>query len=217
MNLSAATIAEVHKQRNASPWVWLYEIFAIQNATETKPFRVTSHDQDVVFESKTYRPFPIKHDAVQQDSKGNLPSVQLKVANVRRELNRYVELADGGSTNDVRIIGLNKAALATADARIWTLQIKTASVTAQWVILRLGMPAFYQRPMPLGVYTRHRCEHAYKHPDTCAYAGTLPSCDKTYNGADGCLVHGADEVMNGRPKMHPRRYGAFPSIPRRVG
>jgi len=214
--LSSATIAQVQKQRNASPWVWLYEIWAIQNSTETKPFRITSHDQDVTFDSATYRPYPARHDVVRQDSKGNLQSLELRISNVGRILSRHVELAKGACSQDVRIIGLNKAALATADAQARLFQIVTTSVTDRWVILRLGMPGFYRRPMPSGVYTRHRCEHAYQDPSTCAYAGSMPTCDKTYDGADGCLVHGDDEVVNGLPKMHPRRYGAFPSIPRRV-
>lgn len=216
MTLSAPTIVEIQKQRNASPWVYLYEIWAVQNTTETKPFRITGHDEPVTFDGDTYTPYPVRHDAINQDSKGNLPRSELRVGNVRRSLNRYVEIAKGLSSQDVRIIEINKAALATGDGRQFAFQILTSSVTAQWVILRLGGPGFYRRPMPTGIYTRHRCEHAYMDPDTCAYAGSLPDCDKTYLGDNGCFEHGLDEIANGVPRMHPRRYGAFPSIPRRV-
>lgn len=209
--LTSAVVTQTHKQQNGSPWVWLYTIWVEQSETQTQPFRVTSHDADVTWNSSTYRPFPVKHEPIRADAEGNLPSLRLLVGNVNRVTNRYLETNRGSTGNEVWIVGLHASTLSPSDGVTHKFSILSTSLSNQWVTLELGPPRFFRRQVPSEIYTRGRCSNPYK-GSRCKYRGTLTTCDKTI---EDCRTHGDDEVANSLPKMHPRQFRAFPAISRR--
>ena len=73
--------------------------------------------------------------------------------------------------------------------------------------LELEPGAVLQLP---SVLDRVRCSYGYKSA-ACGYTGGLDDCDKTYDGPMGCTQHGIDEHARGAPKIHPERFGGFPS------
>ena len=82
-------------------------------------------------------------------------------------------------------------------------------VTEQAVAVNCELPNFTQIPVPEALYVRTLCGWDYM-GEECGYRGSLPTCDKDI---DDCIAHGVDEGANGRPVMHPRRFGAFLGLP----
>ena len=85
------------------------------------------------------------------------------------------------------------------------------TIGAEAISLQLESPPLFDIQVPQDRFTESRCPWVYKGP-ICRYNGSLPSCDHSLAGANGCQVHGEDEVANGLPALHPLLFGAFPGI-----
>jgi phage-related protein len=210
--LTSATRAQSDKQHNATSWAWIYEIMLEESAAASRPFRITSHNEQITIASKTYLPFPVFHEAMQADSQGNLPTFTVSLSNVTRELNRYIEEAKGLSGNRVTIGIFNRGAALPADLTSFDFVVAGCSLSDDLVTLRLQSPD-YGFVVPQEIFTRVRCRWRYKGPQ-CGYVGPLGDCDKSLFGTNGCRVHGDDEVARGLPRLHERRFGGFPGLQR---
>jgi len=177
----------------------------------TRPFRITSHNEQVTVDGKTYRPFPVIHEAIAGDSAGNLPQLTLSLSNVSRELDYYIETGKGLSGNRVEMRVYNRAAAAPSDLVAFTFEIAGVALSDTVVTARLQLPSFLRYQIPAELFVRGRCRWAYK-GEQCAYRGPIADCDKTLFGTNGCNVHGIDEESRGLPRLHPRRFGGFPGL-----
>lgn len=211
--LSAAARAEIVKQRN-SPFVWLYEMTLEYTTSTWRKLYATSHDAQVTWAGNDYKPFPVTHQRISADSAGGLPTIEVQASNVTREIAAYAWDTRGFSGLPFAMHVLHKATLGSGDS-ILSLQLTATSCTIDSLLItaRLGAPPWLEYEVPADTYGRNQCQHVYKEEATCRYRGTLPTCDLSLFGANGCVVHGDDEVANGLPRMHPRLYGGFPAIP----
>jgi len=216
MRSLGALIPETLRTQGASPWIWLYEGTLVQNVapSPSPTFYLTSCDQAVTWDEQTYYPYPITHEEQEANSAGDLPSCRLTFSNITREFARYLMLGQGmvGQTVDIRLVHLDHLDNPDASVR-WVWEVKTAAVGADVITLTLELPDFFETAVPTSAYARDRCRWRFKSSETCGYIGENPTCDKTLAGPLGCLFHGEDERLNGRPIRHPRLFGAFPGIP----
>lgn len=201
------------------PWVWLFRA----DADGTNGFFLAGSDTSISYGGKTYSPFPIGLSGLDVDSEGSLPTPSIIVSNVTREVALQVE--QGNLIDRTCQIYLYSSEAGTAiDKGLWritkvtaTLEVCTFSL-AQYGIMDAQVPARRQE--------RGRCDYVYGGPE-CRYltslpnlvSGTYPSfdgstCDLTLDGANGCRAHGANEVANGKPRLHPLLFGGFPGIPK---
>jgi phage-related protein len=213
--LSTAAQAELRKLHNPNAYAWLYKLTLNVTEEETLVLRVTSHDKEVTWNSKTWKPYPCGHDQIAGDSEGNLSTVSVWCSNIAQGINRWAEVDKGFSGRPFQFIWANKNALAVEDAETFSFTVAGCSVDRARVTLRLSPGDFYRHRVPREIYNRTNCRHAYKQ-DRCGYRGTIATCDKTYAGPNGCIVHGDDELATGAPRAHPLRFGGFPAIPRRI-
>lgn len=212
-SISAQAQAEILKQRN-SAYHWLYEISLEYSTITWRKLYATSHDGPVTWNGNTYDPEWVLHRGIAADSSGNLPTVELVAQNVTRELAQYAWDTRGFSGLPVTIHIVSKNALGAGDSILsQTFTVTTCSMESVVLTARLGAPPWLEYEVPADTYARNQCQHVYKDPLTCQYRGSLPSCDLTLFGPNGCVVHGQDEVANGRPPRHPALYGGFPAIP----
>ena len=211
-------IPETLKQHNAGPWIWLYRIELEATTLATAVAYLTSHSEPVVHTSygegsKTWHPFPVTHEPIEEDSEGNLPQSALTFSNVSREFTRYLQVTDGLVGLPVRIHLVHEATLGTSDELRWDFEVRGAEANNQTATLRLELASFYEITMPQDVFARSRCRWRFKSGE-CGYSGSLTICNKILVHVDGCTGRGDDMVNNGRPRSHPGRFGGFPSIPR---
>lgn len=211
-------VQEKNKLHTVSTWHELWEV-RIETAVGTVA-NIVGHTSAVVFDGVTYQPFPISRAEFTVSNDGTLVDTTVTISNVDRAVQSLLETSDNyfrGQTVIYRLV--NSATLATTTAviteRFRVGMVELSPITATF---HLGHVNLYDQTFPGNRFIRGRCRWVYGSAD-CGYDKTQSgaisaSCDKTLNGAAGCTAHGANEVTNGKPRLHPLRFGGFPSIPR---
>ena len=193
--LSAASYIE--KNKLASPNVWLVllkitmpdsTILRLAQNTELVIWPVTNGD--------TYVAFPFDLGDSGDSSKGEVPSVNLRVSNVTRILESYLEDQDGLVDSLVNIYVVNSLNIYTPSKGWGThydypqveleFKIITSSADRQWVNFTLGGPNVYDKRFPKNKVYKNICryrgalgtENGFKGA-RCQYAGPSPVCDRS--------------------------------------
>jgi len=213
--LTQNLIDEGQKQHNPLPWLWLYEIELEKTTINRTIARLVNYKAVVSWQSKNWYPFPVGHEAIEEDTEGNLPQLNLTIANVRRDWVRWLQVSQGMANLLATIHLVHMAHLGTGDGLSQTFQIRGGAATDEAITLTLEMPNYFNIPIPKDIFARNRCRWRFKSGE-CGYRGSNTHCTKALFGTDGCIYHGADERANGRPVLHPRNFGGFPALPRGV-
>ena len=104
-SLPADLIIEKNKIASDSAWLVLLDI-TMNDPNETH-LRFVRNTEDIIFDSNTYTAFPFELDQTVQESKGQIPSITLRVSNATRLFAEYLKLYDGGIGAQVTIIIVN--------------------------------------------------------------------------------------------------------------
>jgi len=201
--LAETLVTEKNKLSGDGPWLLLWQIDTDAAATNT--FCLVAHDEPVEFDGVTYSPFPLSVSARTETSDGSLTNWGISVANSTRALMSYIEANDGFIGNAVRVTLVHKDHLDDPTAKLEdSYKVTACRVDAGTVSLSLGHTNFLALPFGSGRFT-YRCRWKFKSFE-CRYTGAATSCDKTLDGANGCIAKSADS------NLHPRRYGGFPTM-----
>lgn len=194
-----------------SDYAWL-ELWDVQ-LNDTEAIYIVNHSTSVTFNSKTYQPFPIGRLERSEDSEGTIPELSITVTNVDRVITEYLEAGDL-LNRTVNMWLVNSNHLSTSHALFYTYKIQNATMNEESVTFILGQRNLLLHTFPKNRFIRTRCRWVFSNDGSteCGYLGSLTTCDYTLSGANGCEVHGDDEVTNGRQRLHPQRFGGFPSI-----
>ena len=189
-------LLEKNKLEGGNPWLILLDV-VIDPLTTIYLVRNT---EDIVFQTRTYTAFPFEIDPFVQKSKGELPSVGLKVSNVTRAVQVHLENNDGLVGNAVTLRVVNNGLLAENYAELTeTFEITACFADAQWVNLTLGYPNPMSRRFPLYRYLADHCRYVSQFKGAeCGYTGALTSCKGTL---EDC-----------RAKGNSTRFGGFPGL-----
>ena len=216
---SQATFGALHRLDLPDALVWLYEI-EVPTDPASRIRLAGRHPETVSFRGNDYFPFPVTHATETQNTEGDLNSTALSISNVSREIMTILNEHEGLIDQPVRVLLVNKGDLSGGQAIVQQdYTIRQVSATAETITAQLTVFNPYKANFPATRLTRGHCRFGYRSKG-CAYAvpvsdGGLDSCDKTYDGANGCEAHGENELANGYPQIHPRRFGGFLGIPRR--
>lgn len=218
LTIGSTLRAETQKSQPAEPFLFLFDIVADETVSATTRFRLVNQPQQIVYDGKTFYPFPIAFSQLDTLTDGSLPTAELTLSNVSRELPRYLEVGAGFVGNTVTVVEVSKASLSPAQAVTRTYTITAASMDADAVTFTLETEDPHKTRAASMDYSRTRCRHRYG-DDGCRFVlhsglpANLQTCNKSI--AD-CVERGQYEVDNGRARMHPRQYGSFPMILRSV-
>lgn len=175
-SLSEALIFEKNKLATPSAWIVLLEI----TLTDDTVFRFARNTEDVVFDGNTYTAFPFEIDSIGQHSKGEIPTVRLKISNVTQLIQPYLETLDGGIGSTVKVIVVNSAHLSETYTELeMTFDVIACNSTAQWVTFTLGAPNPLRQRFPLDQYIAMHCRWRFKSIE-CAYSGGETDCNRTF-------------------------------------
>lgn len=205
--------------RQASPWVWLFAA----DLDGTNAFRVCDGDAAITYGGYVFAAFPVTVQGFEHDSE-SLPRPTVTVSNCSAEIDAKLD-AGGVIDRQCRIYQLTRADTSFAiDRGSWA--ILDCSMTAITATFTLGPYELFNAELPARRQHRSLCDNVYGQSE-CGYATSLPNlvagtypslsvttCDLTLDGANGCRAHGANEIANGRPALHPLRFGAKPGIPK---
>lgn len=192
--VDSTTKSEKNKSTNQP--VYLYSILDYDGSND---LHFAEWDADIVYNGITYIKFPITHEYVGENTQGEIDTVKIKVSNISRLIQAYLEQYDfRGKKVIITMVWANQ--LGDTDANIkhaFFIDSYVAdennvefALSSKFDILDLQLPA--------RKYWRNYCNWKFKSLE-CGYAGAETTCDKT--------------LQRCRQLVNQVRFGGFPSIP----
>jgi len=190
MTLSAGAYLEKNKLATDSVWLVLLEI----TMPDTTVMRMTNNSENVWWPAtqvpgNLYTSFPFEIGEIGDTSKGEVPSVSLRVTNVARVLEPYLDDQDGlvDSNVDIRIVNSIHVLTPTKGSATYNdvpeielnYDIVESSSDSQWVEFTLGASNPFNKRFPRNKIYRNVCRYRWFKGTRCQYAGAQTSCDRT--------------------------------------
>ena len=195
-NLDAVSITEKNSSENKP--IFLYTIYDYDGSTD---MFLAEYDTDITFDGQTYTRFPISHEYVGENTQGEIQTLKVKVANVSRYIQAFLEEYDFcGLKVKITLVWANQ--LAETDAKIEDIYY-IDSYTADEQAVEFNLTSRFDVldvTLPVRSYSRNYCQWKFKSTE-CGYAGGETVCNRTLTR---CRVLDNSE-----------RFGGFPSVPSR--
>jgi lambda family phage minor tail protein L len=193
LTLSDVAIIEKNKLHSDSAWIILLDI-VIPGIPE--PVQICRNSENITWNGSKYTAFPFELGDVTEDNKGSLPSIELKVSNVARSMQYYLEKGGGGVKSTVILRVVNSKHLDVTNPEVEELFMVTSmKVDAKWVTFKLGVGYPSGARRPLRRLLKNFCPFKYKGIE-CGCMSSLTTCN--HNLAD-CRVRGNSKRFGGEP------------------
>ena len=162
--------------------------------------RFAEYKTNITFNSLVYTAFPIEMEAVTENTQAEVDAVRIKVANVSRVFQYYLENYDlRGKKVTISQVWADDLAT-TTNLITYTYYIDKYMSSEKAVILDcLSKFDVADVELPFGKFLRNVCRWGVFKGTECAYAGAETSCNRT--------------MARCRELSNVLRFGAFPSVP----
>lgn len=196
LNLSQQALLESNTLQSDGVWLILLEI---NLSSLEEPVRIVRNTDKITWNGYEWQPFSFDIGDVSENSKGEIPTVTVKVSNVTKALQPYVELAKGGNGSEVILRVVNSKYLEGNTAEIEeSFVVQSTTCDANWVTFTLGGDAILNSRFPRRRILKNRCPFKYKGIE-CGATSSLPDCPKTLSACT--------------ERNNSTRFGGEPSIP----
>lgn len=197
MTITIDSTFKSEKNKAENQPIFLYTLHSYDGSNN---LTLAEYDADVVYSGITYTKFPIKHDQISDNSKSQVDSLKVTVANVNRVFQSYLETYDlRGKKITIKLVWANQ--LTDTDAYMdFIYYIDSYTATEETVELVLtGRLDILDAKLPYGKFNRNYCRWKFKGTE-CGYSGGQTTCNKTKQTCRDTMAN----IL---------RYGAFPSVP----
>ena len=146
------------------------DIFTFDNVSVKEPSLTTP---------QLYTAVPFELDMIEDSGSGEIPRVNLKISNVQRMLQGYLESYDGaiGATVKMTIVSVDHLDEDYSEFES-TFDVIGSSANYEWVTFTLGAPNPLKQRFPLNKYIAKHCNWHYGSVE-CGHTGDA-SCDRTF-------------------------------------
>ena len=197
LDLSAVAKLEKNKISSTGVWLVLLEI-QFQGAT----IKICNNNENIEWPSgsgQTWVAFPFELGEVNENDKGELPQLTLKVSNVTRTIQQYIEQYAGGTDAMVilRVVHSEHLDLTTPEIEEYFM-IKKTTTDAYWATFTLGPDYTMTQRVPPDKYMKNFCPFPFG-KIKCGYSGTGGPCNHT--------------LASCRELGNSHRFGGEPGIP----
>ena len=142
--------------------------------------------------------FPFEVDNLGDPAKGELPTIVLRVCNIGRTIQGYIDQAEGGVEAEVTIHVINGSDLAETGTYVSLLfNVQSTVCDENWVTFTLSSTDTFRRKFPKNRCLKNYCSYQFK-SIFCGYAGVETSCNHSLTR---CKELGNDA-----------RFGGFPAV-----
>ena len=179
----------------------LFEVYY----TDSDLLRLTDFDSDLTFDGNSYRAFDISYEDTGENIRLSVDTVTIRMGNVSREMQAYLELYDGlrGHSFNIKHVWYNQLSDAVCFMEE-SYYVDTAESNEEFIEFTLSSKFdVLNVQLPLRTYDRQHCYWKFVTDGSsdCGYsdAGLGDWCDHTFNR---CKV-----------LENTLRFGGFPSIP----
>ncbi len=200
-----AAFKEETRKRETQP-IFLYTIHDYIGTGVDMPF--AAYDTNIVFDGITYNKFPITHDEITENTKGEIDNTKVMLSNIARLIEYYLQNYDlRGKRVSIKMVFANHLDDPDCYAE-FSNYIDSYSSNVKDVVFNL-MSKFdiFSVQVPQRIFMRSFCQWEFASPavraagrgQECGYLGSETTCDLTRTR---CRVLG-----------NQARFGAFPSTP----
>lgn len=194
LSLSGTMVEEKNKLMSEGAWLVLLEI-QFQGGT----IHLVRNTEKITWNEQEWRPFPFELDDISEGSKGEIPSLKIKVNNVNRQMQKYVDELDGGigAVAIIRVVHSDHLDIYEPDLEV-EFNVESTDVDHNWVTFTLGADSTNATRYPNRRIIKDFCPFKFKGIE-CAYVGDAVICSKTLSGC--------------RARNNAVRFGGEASIP----
>ena len=149
---------------------------------DTTIIRVSSDNKDTEWAGETWVKFPFEIDEIGEDTKGEIPQFEIRVGNVSRVMQAYMEVDGnyGGVGSSVELNLVNSSLLDEWDPTVQlNFECTGASCDTKWAHFTLGAPNLYRSRFPRNRILKNFCRYDEFKGDRCQYSGEETECDRT--------------------------------------
>lgn len=207
-DLSIQSAIEKSQVASDAAYLLFVEIFVPDTTTGEliDTVRLVNNPEDVVMNGDTY--YAMQFDLSVKTEAGGLPSVNLSIFDPKGIVRAYMEQYQGGVDFEVAIHAAFSNALDMPPDASEYFIVTGSSAPDYSASFTLGAENPLAQPFPRRRLRRDYCGWRYK-DSRCKYAGTMPSCDYTLQGDNGCAKHGNTLNFGGAPGINNTgiRYG----------
>jgi phage-related protein len=153
--LDSNVILEKNKLAGEAPWLLLLEV----QLTTAETVYLVRNTENITFNSTTYIAFPFEIDERKMVSKGEIPTLGIRVGNPERLLQSYIEDYGGlvGNNITVRIVTRYNDTGSWTQAVAYTYQVLSCEADSMYVTFTLGAPNPLNKRFPLYKYVPNHC------------------------------------------------------------
>lgn len=197
LNIPSELIAEKNKLFASGAFL---ELLEVQMSELSETMRVVNNNEDIVYNGYTWQKFKFGPGDFSESQEGETSRVEIKVCNVARITQGYIEQTENGLVEDAVVYRLIHSNHLDKDpAIIINFTVLKVDCDELWAYFTLGAENFFLNRFPLHVYSRKICRYEVFKGTGCGYSGSETQCDRSFAR---CI-----EIGN------QARFGSQPAIP----
>jgi phage-related protein len=194
LTIPSDLIAEKNKLFSGGAFL---ELLEVQMSEISDTLRVVNNNEDIEWGGYTWTKFPFEPGDYKEDQQGEAPRVTVKVSNVARVIEGYLDQTDEGLIGDTVIYRLIHSDHLDEDPAIMqSFTIISVECDEIWAYFTLGAENLFLRRFPLHVYQRYICRYEVFKGTACGYSGSETVCDRTFAR---CIELGNEARFGGQP------------------
>lgn len=199
-SLSVASVIEKNRISSDTPWLICLDIDVVDpnTASIVETLHLVRNSEAITFNGHEYQ--AMSFDIELKEESGSQQNIKLSIKDYTRAVQQRMQDYGGGVGFSVTVMVVNAGNLAAPAEIAEYFEVVGADSGSYTCNFTLGAENNITKTFPRRRQTKDYCQWRYKSED-CGYTGTLPSCDLSLKGANGCAAH--QNVIH---------FGAFPGI-----
>jgi lambda family phage minor tail protein L len=193
LNLTAIAKLEKNKLASDGAWLILLEITIRSGII----LRLCRNTDDLLWNGEIWTAFPFELDEPKQSGNSELPRFAVRVSNVTRAIEGYIEREGGGVGAQVRMLVVMSNHLDSAPVLDEEYSVQSTSCDQEWVTFNLSGSINLFRRVPERRFLKNFCPFQYKGME-CKASSSLPTCDKILKA---CRARGNAVRFGGEPAI----------------
>lgn len=157
--------AEGEAREPTGAWVWLVDA----NLNDSQSIQLTSNNEDVTFNSKTYAAFGVDVGYFQLENQGTIGSSQLVISNAVLDFGDILDRSEGFRDQQITLTLVHTDNLSSPAASIaQTFYVESSTAKGNTALFNVGITSAYRMKTPQDRTSTRRCRWQYKSTE-CAY------------------------------------------------
>ena len=196
LSIPSELIAEKNKLFASGAFL---ELLEIQMSELSETLRIVNNNEDIIYNGYTWQKFQFEPADFSESQEGETSRIVVKVSNVLRVTQGYIEQTDDGLIGDTvvyRLIHSQHLDVAAAITQYFTVQ--KVECDELWAHFTLGAENFFLNRFPLHTHSKNICRYEEFGGTACGYSGSETECNRTFAR---CIELGNQARFGGQPGL----------------